>query len=164
MFCDDLMINEENSFSWRNNVAYVTQEVYLFHESIRANLTWISSNQLTDDYLWQALNLAAADDVIANLPQGLDTIIGDRGIRLSGGERQRLALARAILSEPQLLILDEATSALDHENEKKIQTALKQLQGKITILIIAHRETTISHADQIISLSSLVSHQDQNFG
>ncbi len=88
------------------------------------------------------------------MPNGLDTLIGDRGIRLSGGERQRLAIARALLSSPQLLILDEATSALDHHNEQKIQQALLQLHGKLTILIIAHRETTIRHVDSTINLNT----------
>jgi ATP-binding cassette, subfamily C, bacterial len=82
----------------------------------------------------------------------LDSMIGDRGIKLSGGERQRIALARALLSKPQLLILDEATSALDDANEQKIQSVLERLQGKLTIVIVAHRETTISHVDKRIEL------------
>ncbi len=99
------------------------------------------------------LELAAAAEFVARLPQGLNTVIGDRGLRLSGGERQRLALARALLSQPQLLILDEATSALDHKNERKVQKALEHLQGKLTIIIIAHRKTTLEHVDHIIELS-----------
>jgi len=154
IYCDNIALEGENRLAWRQRVAYVTQEVYLFHDTVRANLSWVSPKPVTDEELWRVLGLAAANDFVAQLPDRLDTVIGDRGIRLSGGERQRLALARALLSEPQLLILDEATSALDHENEQKIQMALRQLQGKVTILIIAHRETTIAHADLRIELSA----------
>lgn len=150
---DDLPLEGKNRIAWRKSIAYVTQEVYLFHDSIRANLSWVTPKQLKDADLWRVLELAAADDFVSCLPQGLDTLIGDRGIKLSGGERQRLALARALLTEPQLLILDEATSALDHQTEKKIQQSLEQLQGTLTILIIAHRETTIAHADKRIYLA-----------
>jgi ATP-binding cassette subfamily C protein len=152
IYCDSIELEGENRLAWRQRVAYVTQEVYLFHDTVRANLSWVSPKPVSDEDLWRVLELAAANDFVAQLPDRLDTIIGDRGIRLSGGERQRLALARALLSDPQLLILDEATSALDHENEQKIQLALKQIQGKVTILIIAHRETTIAHADMRIEL------------
>jgi ATP-binding cassette subfamily C protein len=152
IYCDEIALEGKHRLAWRQQVAYVTQETYLFHDTIRENLSWVSSKAVTDDDLWQMLKLAAADDFVSQLPAGLDTVIGDRGIRLSGGERQRLALARALLAEPQLLILDEATSALDDENEQKIQLALKQLQGKLTIIIIAHRETTIAHADKRIAL------------
>ena len=86
------------------------------------------------------------------MPQGLDTLVGDRGIRLSGGERQRIVLARAILEKPSILVLDEATSALDTENERKIQEAIEQLKGKMTIIVIAHRLSTIRNADQVIVL------------
>jgi ATP-binding cassette subfamily C protein len=157
--CDDTVLEGEQRLAWRERVAYVTQEVYLFHDSVRANLAWVSPKEVSDADLWKILKLAAADDFVAALPHGLDTIIGDRGIRLSGGERQRLALARALLAEPQLLILDEATSALDHDNEQKIQQALKQLQGRLTILIIAHRETAIAHADRRIVLGEKEQHQ-----
>lgn len=154
IYCDDLLLSEDLRPAWRRRVAYVTQEVYLFHDTVRANLTWVAPRVLMDDDLWNVLKLTAADDFVAKLPKGLDTIIGDRGIRLSGGERQRIALARALLSQPQLLILDEATSALDQENEQKIQTALERLQGTLTIVIIAHRETTLRHVDKRIDLGA----------
>ena len=153
IFCDKTELDDNNRLAWRNHIAYVTQEVYLFHDSIRANMDWVA-NDVTDESIWTVLQLAAADDFVRALPEGLDTIIGDQGVRLSGGERQRLALARALLSRPALLILDEATSALDHENEQKIQRALKQLHGKLTIIIIAHRDTTIQHVDATIKLGN----------
>ncbi|HFD11892.1 MAG TPA: ABC transporter ATP-binding protein [Crenotrichaceae bacterium] len=151
IFCDDTPLCGEQRLAWRRSLAYVTQEVFLFHQSIRHNLTWVKPDA-SEAELWRVLQLAAADDFIRQLPHGLDTVIGDRGVRLSGGERQRLALARALLSNPQLLILDEATSALDHDNEQKIQQALLKLQGKLTIVIIAHRNTTIQHVDAIVRL------------
>jgi ATP-binding cassette subfamily C protein len=149
--CDDIVLEAELRSAWRKNIAYITQEVYLFHDTIRHNLRWVKKD-ISDTTIWKMLELAAAAEFVARLPQGLDTVIGDRGIRLSGGERQRLALARALLSQPQLLILDEATSALDHNNERKIQKALEHLQGKLTIIIIAHRKTTLEHVDHIIEL------------
>ena len=150
--CDDVVLEREQRMVWRRGVAYITQEVFLFHDTVRANLEWVAEGTGESD-IWQALEMAAAADFVHALPNGLDTVIGDRGIRLSGGERQRLALARALLSKPQLLILDEATSALDHDNEQKIHQALLQLDGKLTMLIIAHRETTIAHVKQRIALS-----------
>ena len=149
--CDEVVLEGDARMAWRRGVAYITQEVFLFHDTVRANLAWVSP-EVSEAELWQALEMAAAADFVRALPAGLDTLIGDRGIRLSGGERQRLALARALLSKPQLLILDEATSALDHENEQKIHQALLQLDGKLTMLIIAHRETTIAHVKQRIVL------------
>lgn len=150
--CDETPLEGMVRIAWRNKVAYVTQEVFLFHDTIRANLNWVVSEKVSDEMLWDVLRQAAAEGFVKELPEGLQTVIGDQGVRLSGGERQRLALARALLTEPQLLILDEATSALDDENERKIQKALQQLHGKLTVLIIAHRETTIDHADQRIEL------------
>lgn len=151
IYCDTILLDDARRMAWRKGVAYITQEVFLFHDTVRANLSWVQP-RADEAVLWNMLEMAAAADFVRQLPDGLDTIIGDRGVRLSGGERQRLALARALMSKPQLLLLDEATSALDHENEKKIQSALEHLQGQLTIIIIAHRETTIEHVDATVSL------------
>jgi ATP-binding cassette subfamily C protein len=136
--------------TWRNQVAYVPQEAFLFNTSIRDNLQW-TAKVVSDDELWAALDLAAAD-FVRLLPQGLDTVLGERGIRLSGGERQRIAIARALLRKPELLVLDEATSALDSHNEERIQCALERLHGNLTIIIIAHRLSTVRNADQVLVL------------
>ncbi|MDR7073378.1 ABC transporter ATP-binding protein [Fictibacillus barbaricus] len=150
LIVDGLPITKENLLSLRKATGYVPQEPFLFNGTIRDNLILVHP-QATDDEIWEALNFSAAD-FVKKLPKGIDTYIGDRGVRLSGGERQRIVLARAILKKPSILILDEATSALDSENEAKIQEALEQLKGKMTIIVIAHRLSTISNADQIIVL------------
>ncbi len=139
--------------AWRGRCAVVPQEVFLFHDTVRANLLW-ASPAATEGDLWRALTDAAADTLVRGLPQGLDTVVGDRGLRLSGGERQRLALARALLRRPAFLVLDEATSHLDHEHEAMIQTTLNRLQGRMTVLVIAHRLSTVRHADHIAVLKA----------
>ncbi|MBA4156694.1 MAG: ABC transporter ATP-binding protein [Gemmatimonadetes bacterium] len=137
--------------AWRERIAYVPQETFLFHDTIRANLLWAEPAAAEAEML-EALRLAAAADFVLALPAGLDTVIGDRGVRLSGGERQRIALARALLRRPTLLILDEATSALDSENERRVQQAIERLHGRMTILVITHRLSTIRGADIIYVL------------
>ena len=141
--------DDQQLLGLRGAIGYVAQDPFLFNESIRDNLKLVAPNA-DDAELWEALKFSAADEFIRKSPQGLDTIIGDRGIRLSGGERQRLVLARAILKRPSILVLDEATSALDSENERLIQEALELLKGKMTIIVIAHRLSTIRNADQVI--------------
>ena len=139
--------------AWRNSIGYVPQEPFLFHDTIRANLLWARPDA-TEDELQAVLRAAAAAEFVARLPQGLDTVVGDRGVRLSGGERQRLTLARALLRRPMLLLLDEATSSLDNENERFVQQAIEKLQGKLTIVVIAHRLSTVRKADQIVVLAA----------
>ena len=145
---DGTLLTGEQRIRWRRSVAYVPQDVFLFHESIRDNLLWAKPDA-SDAELQQALECAAAD-FVATLPQGLDTQVGDGGIRLSGGERQRLALARALLQQPSLLILDEATSALDRDNEQRIRQSLERLHGDLTVVVIGHRLPTLEHADQVL--------------
>jgi ATP-binding cassette subfamily C protein len=137
---------------WREEVAMVPQDVFLFHESIRANLLWAQPGANEGD-LWRALALASAETLVRRLPDGLDTVVGDRGERLSGGERQRIALARALLREPTLLVLDEATSSLDAGNETAILDALAMLHGSMTILVIAHQRSSLRDADQVITVA-----------
>ena len=152
MLIDGTKIDSKNQYKWRSKVAYVTQDIYLFHDTVQNNLNWIFDKQLDDKALWHALTQAAADEFVKNLPDGLNTLIGDKGVKLSGGERQRIALARALLSKPEILILDEATSALDRQNELKIRDALINLDGQLTIFVIAHNETTIEHIPHRINL------------
>ena len=137
--------------SWRHSVAYVPQDNFLFNDTIRANLSWGESVARDADFHW-ALTAAAASDFIAALPHGLDTKVGERGLRLSGGERQRLGLARALLRRPTFLVLDEATSALDAQTERAVHSAIENLHGSMTIVVIAHRLTTVRNADQILVL------------
>ncbi|MBO7747795.1 ABC transporter ATP-binding protein [Paenibacillus sp. MWE-103] len=148
---DGEQLTQYNIQAIRRMFSFVSQEPFLFHASIRDNLMLVDP-QATEEKLWEALSFSVADEFVRKLPEGLDTIIGDRGVRLSGGERQRIVLARAILREPSILILDEATSALDTENEARIQKALDLLKGKMTIIIIAHRLSTIRNADQVLVL------------
>lgn len=153
LLMDDTILTTEKLLSLRESISYVPQDPFLFNATIRENLYIINQNS-SEEQLWEALEFATAADFVRKLPSGLDTLIGDRGVRLSGGERQRLVLTRAILRNPSILILDEATSALDSENESKIQTALESLKGKMTIIVIAHRLSTIRNADQVIVLDN----------
>jgi ABC-type multidrug transport system fused ATPase/permease subunit len=150
IFIDGFPLSKDNLLSLRRSISYVPQDPFLFNASIRENLL-LSCPRATEVEMWEALDFSSAN-FVKTLPKGLDTIIGDRGIRLSGGERQRIVLARAILRKPEILILDEATSALDTENERKIQESLETLKGKMTIIVIAHRLSTIRNADQVVVL------------
>lgn len=138
---------------WRQSIGYVPQETFLFHETVRTNLLWARADA-TDADLREALDAAAARGFVERLPQGLDTLVGDRGVRLSGGERQRIALARALLRRPTLLVLDEATSSLDSQNERLVQDAIERLHGELTIVVIAHRLSTVRFADRIVVLDA----------
>ena len=142
--------------SYRENIGYVSQEVFLFNDSIRNNLSWVLDDKIDDNKIWDALKLANADKFVSELPEKLNTNIGERGVQLSGGQRQRLSLARIFLKKPKILILDEATSSLDSLTEIEIQNSIHKLSSdqEITFLIIAHRLSTIKNASQIIVLES----------
>ena len=149
---DGLPLSEWQLNSFRERVGYVPQDPQLFHSTIRENLLWAFETASEHD-LWDALQLANAAAFVKELPQGIDTVVGDRGVRLSGGQRQRIALARALLRKPEILILDEATSALDSESEWFIQQSIEQVAHHTTILIVAHRLSTIARANHVYVLS-----------
>jgi ATP-binding cassette subfamily B protein len=130
-------------------IGMVTQETYLFHDTIRTNLQY-SKIDASQAELEEACKTANIHDFISELPDGYDTVVGERGYRLSGGEKQRIALARVILKDPRILVLDEATSSLDSESEALIQDALKKVMASRTSIVIAHRLSTILAADQIL--------------
>ena len=131
----------------------VSQDVFLFHGTVRENLAY-GNPEASEEELLSAASLAEAHDFIANLPEGFDTVIGERGQKLSGGQRQRLSIARAILKDPPILILDEATSAVDNETEAAIQRSLAKISKHRTVVVIAHRLSTIVDADQILVLEN----------
>ena len=137
----------------RRQVAIVLQDVFLFHGSIRQNLLF-GNPEATDEQLFEAIRASNAEPFVQMLPNGLDTIVGERGLRLSGGEKQRLSIARALLKDAPILILDEATSAVDAETESLIQNAVNRLSSGRTVLVIAHRLSTIQGADRVIVLES----------
>lgn len=148
---DGTELTSENRRLWRDSISYVAQDSFLIHDTLAANLAF-GQTDLTEEDMWAALKTASAADFVSGLERGLQTVVGDRGLRLSGGERQRITLARALLRRPQLLILDEATSALDWENQAIIAKAINDLRGKVTVVTIAHRPSLISFADWVVAL------------
>lgn len=136
---------------YRQSIGYVPQDPILFNASIRDNLLW-AQGESNDRLIWEALVMANAASFVQSLPQGIHTVVGDRGSRLSGGQRQRIALARALVRKPEILLLDEATSALDSESEALIQDSIERLIHKATIFVVAHRISTISRADEVYVL------------
>jgi ABC-type multidrug transport system fused ATPase/permease subunit len=137
----------------RETVGMVTQDGHLFHESIRANLL-LADPAATEDEVWDALRRARLSEVIASLPEGLDTVVGERGYRLSGGERQRLTIARLLLARPKVVILDEATAHLDSRSEAALSDALAEALTGRTVIVIAHRLSTVRAADQILVIEA----------
>jgi len=137
--------------SLRRQLGIVTQETILFHDTVRANIAY-GLSEVSDEEVRRAAVAAHADAFVQRLPHGYDTVIGERGVKLSGGERQRVAIARAVLRNPAILLLDEATSALDTESERLVQDALERLMRDRTVLVIAHRLSTVQHADRIVVL------------
>lgn len=152
IYVDGQPLSEIDPASYRRLLGIVPQDGMLFHTTLLENITYGEQGPVEEARVWEALRLAQAEDFVRELPQGLYTLVGERGQRFSGGQRQRLALARALYRQPELLILDEATSALDSESEARIHEALTQMPRSITILLIAHRLSTVRHADWIYVL------------
>jgi ATP-binding cassette subfamily B protein len=148
---DGVDVREATHESLAATVGLVSQETYLFHASIADNLRFARPDA-SDDELVAAARAARIHDLIASLPEGYETVVGERGYRFSGGEKQRIAIARTVLRNPPVLVLDEATSALDTETERAVQEALDELSAGRTTIAIAHRLSTVRHADQIVVL------------
>ncbi len=139
--------------AWQRHLGYIAQPVYLMDDTIRRNVAFgVADEQVDDDRVWQSLEDAQLKSLIASLPEQLDTTIGEGGVRLSGGQRQRLGIARALYRQPELLVLDEATSALDTATEREISAAIERLAGRMTLIIIAHRLSTVRHCDRLFFL------------
>lgn len=138
---------------WGQYIGYIPQSVYLIDDSIRNNVAF-GINEPDDEKIWRALEQAQLKEFVLSLPDRLDTVVGDRGIRFSGGQKQRVAIARALYNDPEILILDEATSALDNETETAVMEAIDSLQGKKTLLIVAHRLTTIRNCDVVYEIAN----------
>ena len=134
--------------TWRRRIGYVTQDIVVFNESLRDNILFVHPEGTEQD-IRRVVDIAHLRGVVDGLPQGFDTVLGEGGVRLSGGQKQRLALARALMGDPQVLLLDEATSALDTESERMIQKAIESIAHKFTIVIVAHRLSTVRKADRI---------------
>lgn len=147
--CDGVSIFD-NYPAWLAQIGYIPQSIYLVDEPVRNNIAFgIADDEIDDDRIWQALEEAQLKEFIKGLPEGLDTAIGDRGVRLSGGQRQRLGIARALYHNPEILVFDEATSALDNETEAAVMEAINSFHGRKTMIIIAHRLNTIEKCDII---------------
>lgn len=145
-------IQEASLASLRSCISLVSQDVFLFNETVRFNLTY-GINEVSEERLREAMTRAQCIDFVSKLPHGLDTIVGERGAQLSGGQKQRIAIARALLKDAPLLIFDEATSSLDNESERLIQHALEELFRKRTVIIIAHRLSSIRFADRVVVIN-----------
>ena len=144
---------QERLASWQRKIGYIPQSIYLTDDTVRRNVAFgRDDDQISDDDVWAALDAAQLRDVVEALPDGIDTVVGERGARLSGGQRQRIGIARALYHRPEVLIMDEATSALDNETERQFVEALERLQDDHTMLVIAHRLSTVRNCDTLFML------------
>lgn len=144
-----------NMSGWHSSIGYIPQTIYLIDDTIRTNIAFgIAEDNIDDEAMQKALKEAKLDEFVASLPEGLNTVIGDRGVKLSGGQRQRIGIARALYRNPDVLILDEATSALDNDTEREVMNAIDGLHGTRTLIIIAHRLSTIKKCDEIYEVGN----------
>ena len=140
---------------WQRQIGYIPQSIYLSDETLRGNIAFgIPEREISEAQVWQAVKSAQLEELVERLPQGLDTVVGERGVRLSGGQRQRVGIARALYHNPQVLVMDEATAALDNETEAGIMEAVEQLSGEKTLIMIAHRLTTVKNCDCLYFLQN----------
>ena len=154
VLADDVDI-QDHYREWLANVGYIPQMIFLLDADIRKNVAFgVPEEEIDDGKLWYALQEAQLDEFVRALPDGVNTGIGERGIRLSGGQRQRIGIARALYNDPEVLILDEATSALDNDTEAAIMESINRLHGKKTLVIIAHRLQTIEKCDMVFRVES----------
>ncbi|MFU8862012.1 MAG: ATP-binding cassette domain-containing protein [Cyclonatronaceae bacterium] len=149
-------INIHDSISaWQRNIGYIPQFIYLADNTLRRNIAFgLPENEIDDAKINKAVELAQLSELVKSLPDGLDTVIGEDGTRLSGGQRQRVGIARALYHEPEVLVMDEATSALDNITEKQITEAIDSLKGERTIIMIAHRLTTVENCDVLFMMKN----------
>jgi ABC-type multidrug transport system fused ATPase/permease subunit len=146
----------ERRGAWQLSIGYVPQDVYLIDDSLRANvaLGWLN-DEIDDERVEAAIRLAGLEEVVADLPDGFDTLLGERGVRLSGGQRQRVGIARALYTQPSVLVLDEATSNLDQTTEHRIVETLASLhRGGVTMIVVTHRTASVRHCDQVVYLEN----------
>ena len=140
---------------WQKKIGYIPQSIYLSDDSTRRNVAFgMDDNEIDDDAVWRALKDVEMKEFIEKMPEGLDTFVGERGVRLSGGQQQRIGIARALYHNPEILFLDEATSALDTDTEKEIMKAIDGLKGEKTLIIIAHRLSTIENCDIVFQMKN----------
>ena len=142
---------DSNLSGWYKKIGYVPQSIYLTDDTIRRNIAFgLNENDIDDSLIKESIVKANLEEFIKNLPNGLDTIVGEKGIRLSGGQQQRIGIARALYRDPEILILDEATSSLDQLTEKKIMESIQFLKRKKTLIIVTHRLSTVQNCDRIL--------------
>ena len=143
----------ENLRNWQDQIGYVPQSIFLTDDSLRSNVAFgLSHEEIDDDAVQKALQDAQLEEFVASLPDGQETIVGERGIRLSGGQRQRIGIARALYYNPAVLVLDEATSSLDSTTESGVMESVYALQGSKTLIIVAHRFSTVEYCDRLFRL------------
>ena len=144
---------QERLPAWQRKIGYIPQSIYLTDDTVRRNVAFgMDDGEISDAAVWAALDAAQLRELVESMPEGLDAMVGERGVRLSGGQRQRIGIARALYHKPEVLVLDEATSALDNQTERLIVDALEQLQGQHTMIVIAHRLSTVRNCDTLIML------------
>jgi ABC-type multidrug transport system fused ATPase/permease subunit len=152
IFIDDVPMSS-NVRGWQSLVGYVPQSIYLTDDSLKKNVAFgLHERDIDSVAVESAITAAQLSEFVATLPNGLDTVVGERGVRLSGGQRQRIGIARALYNNPKVLVLDEATSALDSETESGVMDAVRSLQGERTVIIVAHRLSTVEHCSRIFTI------------